>query len=43
MELVELVLALLSVYDCYGAGNHNALQLMNGAEHCQDNININEN
>ena len=32
MELAELVLALLSAYNHSRAGNHNALQLMNGAE-----------
>ena len=32
MELAELVLALLLAYDRSGAGNHNALRLMNGAE-----------
>ena len=32
MELAELALALLSVYDRSGAGNHNALPLTNGAE-----------
>ena len=32
MELVELALALLLAYDRSGAGNHNALRLMNGAE-----------
>ena len=32
MELVELALALLLAYGRSGAGNHNALRLMNGAE-----------
>ena len=35
MELAELALALLLAYDRSGAGNHNALQLTNAAEHWQ--------
>ena len=42
-ELAELALALLLVYDHSRAGNHNAVQLMNGAEHWQDNSNVNKN
>ena len=36
MELVELALALLSAYNHFEVGNHNALWLTNGAE--QDSL-----